>query len=61
MRRSVLRMACLPAFRQLLFRLVTESAALAPLPLSVLALSEEQAEKFTLWGIRTLGMLAALA
>ena len=37
-----------------------ESAALAPLPLSVLALSEEHAEKFALWGIRTLGMLAAL-
>ena len=37
-----------------------ESAALAPLPLSVLALSEEQAEKFSMWGIRTLGMLAAL-
>ena len=37
-----------------------ESAALAPLPLSVLALSEEHAEKFALWGIRTLEMLAAL-
>jgi protein ImuB len=37
-----------------------ESAALAPLPLSVLELSEEHAEKFALWGIRTLGMLAAL-
>lgn len=37
-----------------------ESSALAPLPLSVLALSEEHAEKFALWGIRTLGMLAAL-
>jgi len=37
-----------------------ESAALAPLPLSVLALSEEHAEKFALWGIRTLGTLAAL-
>jgi protein ImuB len=37
-----------------------ESSALAPLPLSVLALPEEHAEKFALWGIRTLGMLAAL-
>jgi protein ImuB len=37
-----------------------EAAALAPLPLSVLDLTEEQAETFTLWGIRTLGMLAAL-
>jgi len=37
-----------------------ESAALASLPLSVLALSEEHAEKFALWGIRTLGMLASL-
>jgi protein ImuB len=37
-----------------------ESSALAPLPLSVLDLSEEHAEIFSLWGIRTLGMLAAL-
>ena len=37
-----------------------EAAALAPLPLSVLDISEEQAETFTLWGIRTLGMLAGL-
>jgi protein ImuB len=37
-----------------------ESAGLAPLPLSVLTLSEEHAEKFAIWGIRTLGMLAAL-
>ena len=37
-----------------------EAATLAPLPLAVLDLSEEQAEIFSLWGIRTLGMLAAL-
>lgn len=37
-----------------------ESTALAALPLSVLDLSEEQAEIFALWGIGTLGMLAAL-
>lgn len=37
-----------------------ESAALAALPLSVFDLSEEQAEIFALWGIGTLGMLAAL-
>ena len=37
-----------------------ESAALAPLPLAVLGLTEEQAETFDLWGIRTLGMLASL-
>jgi protein ImuB len=37
-----------------------ESAALASLPLSVLRLSEEHAATFALWGIRTLGMLAAL-
>ena len=37
-----------------------EAAALAPLPVGVLDLSEEQAETFSLWGIRTLGMLAAL-
>ncbi len=38
-----------------------EGAALASLPLSVLDLTEEQAETFSLWGIRTLGMLAASA
>jgi protein ImuB len=37
-----------------------ESTALAALPLTVLNLSEKQAETFSLWGIRTLGMLAAL-
>jgi protein ImuB len=37
-----------------------ESAALAPLPLRVLDLSEDQAETFSLWGIHTLGMLAGL-
>jgi protein ImuB len=37
-----------------------EAAALGALPLTVLDLDEEQAETFMLWGIRTLGMLAAL-
>ena len=37
-----------------------ESTALAALPLSVLDLSEQQVETFSLWGIHTLGMLAAL-
>ncbi len=37
-----------------------ESMALAALPLTVLDLGEQQAETFLLWGIRTLGMLAAL-
>jgi protein ImuB len=37
-----------------------EAAALASLPLSVLNLSECQAETLSLWGIHTLGMLAAL-
>ena len=37
-----------------------ESTALAALPLTVLDLSEKQAETFSLWGIRNLGMLAAL-
>lgn len=37
-----------------------ESTALAALPLAVLGLTAEQAETFALWGIRTLGMLAAL-
>jgi protein ImuB len=37
-----------------------EAAALGTLPLAVLDLDEEQAETFMLWGIRTLGMLAAL-
>lgn len=37
-----------------------EETVLAPLPLGVLKLSEQHAETFALWGIRTLGMLAAL-
>lgn len=37
-----------------------ESTALASLPLTVLSLTEQQAETFALWGIGTLGMLAAL-
>lgn len=37
-----------------------EKEALARLPLQVLDLTEEQAETFSLWGIRTLGALAAL-
>ncbi|MBV8672419.1 MAG: DNA polymerase Y family protein [Acidobacteriaceae bacterium] len=37
-----------------------EGPALAPLPVSVLDVSEEHAEIFSLWGIRTLGMLAEL-
>jgi protein ImuB len=37
-----------------------EAGMLAPLPLSVLRLSEEMAATFSRWGIHTLGMLAAL-
>jgi len=37
-----------------------EAATLSALPLSVLDLTEKQAETFGLWGIHTLGMLAAL-
>jgi protein ImuB len=37
-----------------------EANALASLPLSVLSLTEEHAEIFSLWGIHALGMLAAL-
>ncbi|HEV2619054.1 MAG TPA: DNA polymerase Y family protein [Acidobacteriaceae bacterium] len=37
-----------------------EAASLASLPLSVLDLTEIQAEIFALWGIHTFGMLAAL-
>jgi protein ImuB len=37
-----------------------EGIALAPLPVSVLDLSAEHAEIFSLWGIRTLGELAVL-
>lgn len=37
-----------------------ESTALAPLLISVLDMSSNQAETFSLWGIRTLGELAAL-
>jgi protein ImuB len=37
-----------------------EATVLAPLPLSVLDLTETQAETFGLWGVHPLGMLAAL-
>jgi protein ImuB len=37
-----------------------EAASLSSLPLTVLGLTEKQAETFGLWGIHTLGMLAAL-
>lgn len=37
-----------------------ERVALASLPLSVLNLPEDQAETFSLWGIRTVGMLSDL-
>jgi protein ImuB len=37
-----------------------EAKALSPLPLSVLDLTEMQTETFAMWGIHTLGMLAAL-
>jgi protein ImuB len=37
-----------------------ESSALASLPLAALDLTPKQAETFSLWGIHTLGMLAAL-
>jgi protein ImuB len=37
-----------------------EDEALAPLPLKVLDISSEHTETFALWGIRTLGALAAL-
>jgi protein ImuB len=37
-----------------------EAAALAELPLAVLDPSDEQGETFAAWGVRTLGMLAAL-
>jgi protein ImuB len=37
-----------------------EAAALAALPLTVLDLTDKQAETFSMWGIHTLGRLAAL-
>jgi protein ImuB len=37
-----------------------EASALAELPVAVLDLTDTQAETFALWGIETLGMLAAL-
>ncbi len=37
-----------------------EAETLAPLPLAVLELDAEQEQTFTVWGIRTLGALAAL-
>ena len=47
----------------MLFKVIApgdEAAALASLPLTVLNLTETLAETFALWGIHTLGMLAAL-
>ncbi len=41
-------------------RVGEESEALAPLSLDVLNLTDDRAEIFSLWGIRTLGMLAEL-
>ena len=38
----------------------TEAAALAPLPIAVLSLSEDHSTTLHLWGVHTLGMLAAL-
>lgn len=43
-----------------IIRIGSESAALAPLPLSVLDLGATHRETFALWGINTLGMLADL-
>lgn len=43
-----------------IIELETEAAMLAALPLDVLDMAVDQADKFALWGIRTLGMLAAL-
>lgn len=37
-----------------------EAAALAPLPVRVLSMTAEHTETFASWGVRTLGMLAAL-
>jgi protein ImuB len=37
-----------------------ESVALSTLPLDVLPITQQQAEIFALWGIKTLGMLAAI-
>jgi protein ImuB len=41
-------------------RVGEEAMALASLPVTVLDLTETQAETFALWGVHTLGMLAAL-
>ncbi len=43
------------------YRRGMECAALAPLPLTVLDLSPEHAETFSMWGITTLGALGNLA
>jgi len=51
---------CTPATTARLIASRQESAALAPLPISILTMPEGHAEVFALWGIRTLGMLAAL-
>ena len=56
--------ACLakgPAPRQIqIIQSGEEATALASLPLAILNLTTEQAEIFSLWGIHSLGMLAAL-
>ena len=60
MRRFASRKVCRNALRIQAITPGEEATALAPLPLSVLDLTETQAETFALWGIHTLGMLAAL-
>ena len=57
---SVLPRTCRSNRRHSLIAPGEEAQHLASLPLTVLDLTEEQAETFSLWGIHTLGMLAAL-
>ena len=57
------RLSCQRSIAASPFRVIApgeEATALASLPLTVLDLTETQAETFALWGIHTLGMLAAL-
>ncbi|MGI4756699.1 MAG: DNA polymerase Y family protein [Janthinobacterium lividum] len=60
---SVHASLCLASVPQRTSIIVTngqEAKALAPLPLSVLGLTQQLADTFTLWGLHTLGELAAL-
>lgn len=55
-----LSLAAVPRSQPLVVHAGDEAKALAPLPLAALQLSQAEVETFQLWGLRTLGELAAL-